>query len=214
MIKDSGERRTFASGAVRDCGGNKGRCDLLPLGVIGDFYGRAHSNSAKNLAEIFKNMALFQESGSVEPLYEVLRLNRTELSFESLSSMFLEVALHFEEGCAKYGENNWQKGIPTKCYIDSAVRHLLKYIRGDVDEPHNRAFVWNIMCCIWTCINKPEMNNYTSVCKTEASEKYPVTKSLKSILPSDKSCTCGEVDWDDIFNKKWEFDAFNRRNSE
>jgi hypothetical protein len=182
MIKDSGERRTFASGAVRDCGGNKGRCDLLPLGVVGDFYRRAYGTAAKNPEGIFNNIAWFQVTGSVAPLYEVLRHSRKELGFESYSSMFLEVAQHFEEGCAKYGENNWQKGIPTKCYIDSAVRHLLKYLRGDVDEPHNRAFVWNIMCCIWTCINKPEMNNYASVCKTEASEKYPVTKIMKVIV--------------------------------
>ena len=63
--------------------------------------------------------------------------------------MFLEVSKHFEEGAKKYGENNWQKGIPPSCYIDSAVRHYLKWLRGDNDEPHDRAFVWNIMCCIW-----------------------------------------------------------------
>jgi hypothetical protein len=65
------------------------------------------------------------------------------------STMFLEVAKHFEEGAKKYGENNWQKGIPVHCYIDSAIRHYLKWLRGDNDEPHDRAFVWNLMCCIW-----------------------------------------------------------------
>lgn len=34
-IKDSGVRRKFDSGAVRDIAEGKGRCDLLPLGVIG-----------------------------------------------------------------------------------------------------------------------------------------------------------------------------------
>lgn len=67
----------------------------------------------------------------------------------STPTMLLEVAKHFEEGAKKYGENNWQKGIPPKCYIDSAVRHYLKWLRGDKDEPHDRAFVWNLMCCIW-----------------------------------------------------------------
>jgi hypothetical protein len=65
------------------------------------------------------------------------------------ATMLLEVAKHFEEGAKKYGENNWQKGIPVHCYIDSAVRHYLKWLRGDKDEPHDRAFVWNLMCCIW-----------------------------------------------------------------
>jgi hypothetical protein len=64
-------------------------------------------------------------------------------------TLCLEVAKHFEEGAKKYGESNWQKGIPVHCYIDSAVRHYLKWLRGDKDEPHDRAFVWNLMCCIW-----------------------------------------------------------------
>ena len=64
--------------------------------------------------------------------------------------MLLEVSKHFEEGALKYGENNWQKGIPESSYIDSAVRHYLKWLRGDNDEQHDRAFIWNIMCLIWT----------------------------------------------------------------
>ena len=35
-IKDSGERREFESGAVRDIQVGKGRCDLLPLDVVGN----------------------------------------------------------------------------------------------------------------------------------------------------------------------------------
>ena len=33
MIKDSGERREFETGAVRDIQKGKGRCDLMPLDV-------------------------------------------------------------------------------------------------------------------------------------------------------------------------------------
>ena len=61
----------------------------------------------------------------------------------------IEVSKHCEEGAKKYGENNWQKGLPVNCYIDSAIRHYLKRLRGDKDEPHDRAFVWNVLCCIW-----------------------------------------------------------------
>lgn len=34
-LKDSGERREFGTGAVRDIQEGKGRCDLMPLDVIG-----------------------------------------------------------------------------------------------------------------------------------------------------------------------------------
>ena len=56
-----------------------------------------------------------------------------------------------------------EKGIPLSRFVDSGVRHYLKWLRGDKDEPHDRAFCWNILCCIWTCIHKPELNDYGKV---------------------------------------------------
>lgn len=38
-LKDSGSRRDFETGTVRDAADGKGRCDLLPLGVIGGYLG-------------------------------------------------------------------------------------------------------------------------------------------------------------------------------
>lgn len=146
-ILDSGTRRQFESGAVRDIQEGKGRCDLLPLDVVG------HCLSNPTLAYI----SYFQQSGNVDALYDALSASGV---YHDPYTMILEVSKHFEEGAKKYGEHNWQKGIPTHCYIDSAVRHYLKWLRGDKDEPHDRAFVWNILCCIWTCKHKPELNDY------------------------------------------------------
>ncbi len=155
MIKDSGNRREFDTGAVRDIQEGKGRCDLLPLDVLGGCYEFDYPEEIH--AEIFEQLHLFIDTGDINHLYEILSLDKP---FDEYSTMFLEVAKHFEEGAKKYGEYNWQKGIPTHCYIDSAVRHYLKWLRGDKDEPHDRAFVWNILCCIWTCKHKPELNDY------------------------------------------------------
>ena len=154
-IKDSGNRTEFATGAVRDIQEGKGRCDLLPLDVISECYYSAFPG--KFSASIFYEIYLFTQDGNVRHLYNVLSKDEP---FDDWSDMFLEVAIHFEEGCKKYGENNWRKGIPVKRYIDSAVRHYLKWLRGDEDEPHDRAFCWNIMCAIWTCIHTPELNDY------------------------------------------------------
>ena len=153
-IKDSGTRREFSTGAVRDIQEGKGRCDLMPLDVVAALY---QENS--HIYNIFTRLEQFKNTG--DPMYLLILIENYIRSINStISSELLEVSKHFEEGAKKYGENNWQKGIPTNCYIDSAVRHYLKYLRGDKDEPHDRAFVWNIMCCIWTCINKPELNVY------------------------------------------------------
>jgi len=91
----------------------------------------------------------FKNEGKTECLYNALRDFSAKNYTGSYETMLLEVSKHFEEGAAKYGDNNWQKGIPVDCYMDSAIRHYLKHRRGDQDEDHARAFVWNIMCCIW-----------------------------------------------------------------
>lgn len=146
-IKDSGDRTEFSTGAVRDMHEGKGRCDLMPLDV-----------AARILANhILVSIATFQKSGQVDYLYDVLKYGAM---FGKPEDMFLEVAKHFEDGAKKYGPDNWRRGIPVYCYIDSAVRHYLKFLRGDTDERHDRAFVWNILCCIWTVENMPELNNY------------------------------------------------------
>ena len=91
MIKDSGERTEFVTGAVRDMHSGKGRFDLLP------WY-------AKH-----------------------------------------DVAKHCEEGATKYGERNIDRGIPQHSLIDSAIRHLVKYIHNETDEHHLRAAAWNVL---------------------------------------------------------------------
>ena len=104
-IKDSGTRRQFDSGAVRDMQEGKGRCDLLPACAI------------------------------------------------------LRVAQHFEAGAKKYEDRNWEKGIPVGSFIDSAIRHLMKYLDGQADEDHLCAAGWNILCAMWTEEKRPDLIN-------------------------------------------------------
>lgn len=146
-ILDSGDRTQFSSGACRDMREGKGRCDLAPVDVAARIFCDPVL-SPKDYDQNLDDISKFQKTNKTCYLYYVLR--RFALKhFGSFETMLLEVAKHFEEGAKKYGENNWQKGIPTKCYIDSAIRHYLKWRRGDNDEPHDRAFCWNLMCCIW-----------------------------------------------------------------
>lgn len=157
-ILDSGNRRQFESGAVRDIQEGKGRCDLMALDVVCQYYYDIGLDIAFSIFELFEH---FKTSGNPVHLLEILKYFCEDRWNKDCNTMFLEVSKHFEEGAKKYGENNWQKGIPVHCYIDSAVRHYLKFLRGDNDEPHDRAVVWNLMCAIWTCKHKPELNEYT-----------------------------------------------------
>jgi hypothetical protein len=155
VIKDSGERRQFDTGAVRDIQEGKGRCDLMPLDVVagvGECWEQWHK-------DIFLLTYKFQSTGDPGYLYQVLHCFGSRV-FTDPQVLLLEVAKHFEEGAKKYGENNWQKGIPVRCYIDSAIRHYLKWLGCANDEPHDRAFCWNIICAIWTCKHMPNLNDY------------------------------------------------------
>ena len=153
-IKDSGTRREFESGAVRDVAEGKGRCDLLPLDIIGQSMGD----------EILELIGLYIRDGNSRHLWYTLILFQSQgfpMEYsnctQSTSNMLLEVAKHYEEGAKKYAERNWEKGISLHCYIDSGVRHYLKWLRGDTDEPHDRAFVWNMLGAIWTQTNLPHL---------------------------------------------------------
>lgn len=95
VIKDSGKRQLFKTGANRDSQENKGRFDLIPPEVA------------------------------------------------------MGYSLHMEAGCLKYGDRNWEKGIPLSRYYDSCQRHLNKWWAGWKDENHLIAALWNL-CCLYT----------------------------------------------------------------
>lgn len=102
-IKDSGERREFPTGAVRDMAKGKGSCISLPFGAL-------------------------------------LRLSK-----------------HYEAGLNKYGFRNWAKGLPVSSFMDSALRHLLKYCQGMDDEDHLSAAAFNILSAMEMEEFHPEM---------------------------------------------------------
>ena len=61
MIKDSGQRTEFPTGAVRDLREGKGRCDILPLKIISNLI---------NDQDILINILTYQNSGDIDCLYD------------------------------------------------------------------------------------------------------------------------------------------------
>lgn len=117
MIKDSGDRTEFETGAKRDMHAGKGRMDLLP------WYG------------------------------------------------IMEVSKHCEEGALKYGEHNVDKGIPLHSLLDSASRHLAKYMVGMDDEDHLRAACWNLLWALNQRETHPELDDRFAVKVGEVKKK-------------------------------------------
>ena len=134
QIKDSGTRRQFDSGAVRDMQEGKGRMDLLPWCAI------------------------------------------------------MRVARHFEAGAKKYGDRNWERGIPLNSFMDSAARHYAKYMEGEIDEDHLCAAATNLLMAMWTEEKKPDMQDIP----TREVNKYP-------------SACAGQITIDEVLGKVAKF---------
>ena len=168
MIKDSGNRTEFDSGAVRDIQSGKGRCDLMPLLQIAEYLNYSNHKSKLVSNDIYEGdwqsviltkIATFIHTQDKYDIYSAIYWFVSGMFNGSDSDMLLELAVHYEEGAKKYKERNWEKGILCHSYIDSGIRHLLKCFRGDSDERHDRAFVWNMFGLLWTLENLPEMND-------------------------------------------------------
>ena len=66
------------------------------------------------------------------------------------------IAVHYEKGCKKYGDRNWEKGIPLSRYMDSGLRHAFQFLEGKNDENHLAASIWNLLCLYDTLLRIQE----------------------------------------------------------
>ncbi len=67
----------------------------------------------------------------------------------------LRLSKHYEQGSKKYGDRNWEKGIPISVMLDSGIRHTLKYLDGQNDEDHLIA----ALCCFLLFLKERSVNN-------------------------------------------------------
>lgn len=156
LLKDSGNRKVFETGAMRDIQNENGRCDLLPLDVVSKL---CCGDDAHD--EVTFQIGDYICTGDEDSLYRAtayfMRNAKNSRGNSNFADWMLDVAKQYEAGAKKYSPRNWENGLPIHCYIDSGVRHYLKYCAGWTDEPHGRAFIWNMLCAIWTHTHMPEM---------------------------------------------------------
>jgi hypothetical protein len=71
--------------------------------------------------------------------------------YDLISPRFItRLAKVLEKGAVKYGDRNWEKGIPLGRYLDSALRHINSVQRGMQDEDHAAQAAWNLHAFIHT----------------------------------------------------------------
>jgi hypothetical protein len=78
------------------------------------------------------------------------------------------IAWVYTRGAEKYGDHNWQKGMPYSRYMDSAFRHIFAWMRGERDEDHLAMACWNLMSIIHHEERGPEgLNDVTTLTSVE-----------------------------------------------
>jgi len=149
ITKDSGERKEFDSGMVRDITTGKIRPDLLvnPNKELLDskwhFLARCkiQNENSKILNELLEDFVRWYDY-----------LDYGDSVMESLSYIepkFLSrLSALMGRGAEKYGDNNWRLANGEEEMVrfkQSALRHFTQYIDGDTDEDHACAVAFNIM---------------------------------------------------------------------
>lgn len=158
-IKVDGEFHQFEGGGIRYTKDGKGRFDLIPADALVTFINfveyqlevTPHINRLRDTAHLIVNYANRDFKNAI--LGVTLRkycidsdeIGKNEV-WNAVVVMLKDLAIHFQKGAEKYGENNWKKGIPQWSFEDSGFRHLCQYLNDETDEPHWISSIWNMMC--------------------------------------------------------------------
>ncbi len=71
----------------------------------------------------------------------------------------MRLAAWYERGAEKYGDRNWEKGLPVSNCMNSLLRHAIKYLAGWDDEDHLAAIVWNAFAIMEFEKTHPELQD-------------------------------------------------------
>jgi hypothetical protein len=70
-----------------------------------------------------------------------------------------EVARACAEGAEKYGDWNWEKGMPVHDLLNHVIAHIYKFLGGDRSEPHLGHAAWGMLAAIHSQELWPHLND-------------------------------------------------------
>jgi hypothetical protein len=62
------------------------------------------------------------------------------------------------EGAEKYGDFNWEQGMPANDILNHALRHIYEFLGGDRSENHLGHAAWNLLAAIHSLKAWPALN--------------------------------------------------------
>ena len=160
-ILDSGARRQFSTGGVRDISDDKGDMSLLPFDIVsnlGKFYDRGFDDTKFDIRFVMECIDGYTKYNNDEFIYNLLACF-IHTFYNNLETGIIEYSKLLQKGQIKYNRMNWNKGLPNHCFLDSGLRHCMKVFRGDTDEDHKRAVIWNFVGLLWTKIHHSDLDD-------------------------------------------------------
>ena len=83
-----------------------------------------------------------------------------EFRYDLVSPIGLrEVARACAEGAEKYGDWNWENGMPVHDLLNHAIAHVYAFLGGDRSEPHLGHAAWNLLSAIHSHELWPHLND-------------------------------------------------------
>jgi hypothetical protein len=164
-LADSGARTATVTGALRQPNGvEAGRYDLIPGECVGALPSRIDDDLTFGdaVADAYLSLAC----GDLDGVHML-----AAFIIQRRMGGLHRLAVHYARGALKYADRNWEKGLETGRIVDSLFRHAQKALRGDTDEDHDAAAVWNCFALTFTCtrINDgtfpPELATYPGLCQ-------------------------------------------------
>lgn len=101
-----------------------------------------------------KEMTMKFKSGAVRSS------DTQEVRYDLVSPIGLEaVARACAEGAEKYGDYNWEKGMPVNDLLNHVLRHINLFLSGDREDDHLGHAAWGCMAAVHSNKLWPELNS-------------------------------------------------------
>lgn len=145
---------TFATGAKRDIAPDKSRPDLIQsklVQIITD-----HLDLGKDVMMVLTKIGRGPTKSDL--IHFIMVIIYHALCYHPITRLeILEwQGRLLAKGAQRYGDRNWEKGMPFYRTYQSLVRHTISYLNGEEDEDHLSSAIFNAFALYYYLANFDE----------------------------------------------------------
>ena len=132
------------------------------------FLGNCTQTGGDRISHLTRGWAWLAAAMEVEAGVEYLKVPRYPLILAS------RTAKACQEGCVKYGEENWHNGFRLKILCNHALKHMVRFTNGVVEDDELGHASWGFMASLHMLLYRPDM------CDLLLGPDYTITDELRT----------------------------------